>query len=63
MKWYSVNCEDIPINTDMLITDGVDVFVGFYDSMFEWHMHDQELCESVQFDVTHWMEFPDPPCV
>jgi hypothetical protein len=63
LEWNDINdgLITIPINTNLLITDGDEVFVGFYDSMHDWHMIDQEYCEDLQFDVTHWMEFPDPP--
>lgn len=64
LSWISVEDEemDIPINTNLLITDGYEVFIGFYDSMLDWRMADQELCDCLQFHVSHWMEFPNPPC-
>ena len=63
MKWNAVKDEeiDIPINTNVLISDGDEVFVGFYDSYHEWHLGDQTLCDSVDFNVTHWIGFPLPP--
>jgi hypothetical protein len=64
IEWNNIKDKDIeiPINTDVLITDSHEVFVGFYDSMLEWRMADQELCDDLSFNVTHWMEFPNPPC-
>ncbi len=63
MSWNKLTKDtlQIPTNTDVLITDGEEVFVGFLDSMLDWRMTDQELCESVCFNITHWMEFPRPP--
>ncbi len=63
MEWKNTKntLQDIPVNTNILITDGYEVFVGFYDSMHEWRMIDQELCIDIDFDVIYWMEFPLPP--
>ena len=63
MKWNIADSKEIeiPINVDLLITDGFEVYVGFLDSYLEWRMKDQELCESLDFYVSHWVEFPDPP--
>jgi len=63
MKWIGTGDEGerIPVNVNLLIYDGVDVFVGFYDSMHEWRLSDQTSCESICFCVFYWMEFPDPP--
>lgn len=64
MNWNSLENEEIhiPINIDLLITDGNEVFVGFLDSMHDWRMSNQDSCEEIDFHVSHWMEFPAPPC-
>lgn len=64
MDWINVKDfedEPIPINTTLLGTDGNEVFPVFYDSYFEWHFLDQELCCDHDFDVLYWMELPEPP--
>jgi len=66
MIWNKVKSETtIPINTDLLITDGFEVFAGFFDSHHEWRMinRDLDVCDCIDFYVTHWMEYPFPPCL
>lgn len=60
IKWIKCS-EGIPINTDHLITDGIDVLVGFFDSYHVWRFSNQDICEDQDFFVTHYMEFPRPP--
>lgn len=60
MKWLKVSI-DAPTNTDLLITDGYEVYVGFLDSMHEWRMNNQDLCDDIDFHISHYMEFPSLP--
>jgi len=61
-KWISVK-DGLPDNNNetLLITDGTDVFAGFYCSMLEWHMSNGESCDDIGFDVFYWMYLPEPP--
>lgn len=63
MDWHPVKdkSQDIPINTNVLITDGYEVYVGFYDSYHEWLLQDQTVCSDIGFHISHWQEFPEPP--
>lgn len=61
MKWISIKDQKSIINETVLITDGYDVFPGFLDSMLEWRLLNQDLCEEIDFHVTHFMYLPDPP--
>lgn len=57
-----IKCSDnTPINTDHLITDGIDVCVGFFDSYHTWRFTNQYVCDEQGFDVLYYMEFPRPP--
>lgn len=61
-EWINVKNRLPPIvNETILISDGVDVYSGFFDSMHEWRMGLSELCEDLEFNVTHWMPLPDAP--
>ena len=59
-KWIRCN-KNIPINTNHIITDGLDVSVGFFDSYHVWRFANQDVCDEQEFIVTHYMEFPGPP--
>lgn len=56
-----VDLVDIRINENVLITDGYEVFSGFLDSHHTWCMHDQTPCDECDFDITHFMYYPNPP--
>lgn len=60
-KWISVKDDTPVINETVIISDGFEVFTGFYSSMHEWHMQNTELCKNVDFDVFYWMPLPEPP--
>ena len=60
MKWQKCH-KQAPINTNVLVTDGEYVFPAFLDSMLEWRFLNQDICEENGLEVSHWMEFPEPP--
>lgn len=62
-EWINIkDKENEPVvNETILLTDGREVYSGFLDSELEYRLSSQDSCEDIDFFVTHWMQFPEPP--
>jgi len=61
MKWLSVN-DALPENAkDVLVTDGGDVFIGWYDNAngrYEWRSNDSRFYPA-SHPIKAWMPLPE----
>lgn len=61
-KWISVKDKSPNyINETILLSDGYEVFPGFFSSNHEYMINAEEICEEYNFYPTHWMPLPEPP--
>lgn len=63
MNWISAK-DRLPADKGVYIVYcgyGVDVATFYRDSRSWYEMSDEKHCADEIYDVTHWMELPDPP--
>ena len=57
MEWISVNDALPEKNDDVLVTDGEDVFIGWY--AYDWNSDDSNFYPSTH-PIKAWMPLPEP---
>lgn len=61
-QWIKVKEKKPDIcNVTILLSDGFEVYPGFFDSELQFRFNGQDVCEDQDFDVIYWMELPSPP--
>ncbi len=58
MIWQLISEMRWPINTPVIVTDGLSVFGAGW-----WHPREEAWLDCDGITPTHWMPLPDPPSV
>lgn len=61
-EWIEVR-ERMPdyANETILISDGSEVYSGFFSSNHEFCFNSMDVCDEQDFHVSHWMPLPEAP--